>query len=141
MGVKKGGKAKVPAKQAKPPAKPPVRGYVAFGLGFLFPGLGHLFLRSFVRAGVLGFCVIALFLMGVADHGALYVPQAGEPLTYLAAFGDIGIGPAYFLLRGSVAGNPDGATFEYGCTMILLAALLNYLVMLDAFDLAVGNRR
>ncbi len=141
MGVKRGGKAKAPAAQPKLPAKPPARGYVAFSLGFLFPGLGHLFLRSTRRAAILGICVIALFLLGVADHGALYVPRAGQPLTYLAAFGNLGLGPAYFLLLGTVAGSPDGATYEYGCTMILLAALLNYLVMLDAFDLAVGNRR
>jgi hypothetical protein len=31
-------------------------------------------------------------------------------------------------------------TFEYGNTFLLVAGLLNYLGMLDAFDIAVGRK-
>jgi hypothetical protein len=31
-------------------------------------------------------------------------------------------------------------TYEYGNTFLLIAGLLNYLVMLDAFDIAAGRR-
>jgi hypothetical protein len=32
------------------------------------------------------------------------------------------------------------ATYEYGNTFLLIAGLLNYLAMLDAFDIAAGRR-
>jgi hypothetical protein len=32
------------------------------------------------------------------------------------------------------------ATYEYGNTFLLIAGLLNYLVMLDAFDISVGRK-
>jgi hypothetical protein len=32
------------------------------------------------------------------------------------------------------------ATFEYGNMFLLLAGLLNYLAMLDAFDISVGRK-
>ena len=32
------------------------------------------------------------------------------------------------------------ATFEYGDTFLKVAGLLNYLVMLDAFDIRVGRK-
>ena len=31
-------------------------------------------------------------------------------------------------------------TYEYGNTFLLIAGLLNYLVMLDAFDIAAGRK-
>jgi hypothetical protein len=31
-------------------------------------------------------------------------------------------------------------TFEYGWTFLLIAGLLNYLAMLDAFDIAAGRK-
>lgn len=32
------------------------------------------------------------------------------------------------------------ATYEYGNTFLLIAGLLNYLAMLDAFDISVGRK-
>jgi hypothetical protein len=32
------------------------------------------------------------------------------------------------------------ATYEYGTTFLLIAGLLNYLTMLDAFDIAAGRK-
>ena len=32
------------------------------------------------------------------------------------------------------------ATYEYGNTFLLIAGLLNYLAMLDAFDIAAGRK-
>lgn len=40
----------------------------------------------------------------------------------------------------SDVGKAQLATFEYGNTFMMVAGLLNYLVMLDAYDLAVGRK-
>ena len=36
--------------------------------------------------------------------------------------------------------NAARVTYEYGNTFLLIAGLLNYLVMLDAFDIAAGRK-
>jgi hypothetical protein len=46
----------------------------------------------------------------------------------------LGIGFADDLQKAALA------TYEYGNTFLLVAGLLNYLVMLDAFDIAAGRK-
>lgn len=119
-----------------------LRGVMASAAALAIPGLGHAVLGKVPRGLVLFVAIEALLALGIANQGALASPRSGEPLTYLATFGNLGIGPAYFVLRGLGigAGNADHPTYEYGSTFILSAGLLNFLVMLDAFDIAVGNR-
>jgi hypothetical protein len=58
----------------------------------------------------------------------------------------LGTGVLYLLSWASNTGFSDAAefaklaTFEYGNTFLLVAGLLNYLAMLDAFDLAAGRK-
>jgi hypothetical protein len=43
-------------------------------------------------------------------------------------------------MLGYEAGNVTSVTFEYGNTFTAVAGLLNILVMLDAYDVAVGRK-
>jgi hypothetical protein len=60
--------------------------------------------------------------------------------------GNIGTGSLYvisWLLGYGFADDPQQAaraTYEYGNMILLLAGLLNYLTMLDAFDIAAGRK-
>lgn len=48
-----------------------------------------------------------------------------------------------WLLSIGFADDPERArlaTYEYGNTFLLIAGLLNYLTMLDAFDIAAGRK-
>ena len=60
----------------------------------------------------------------------------------LAAFADLGIGAPYFLARALELG--DGrvvaTTYEYGNSFLVVAGLLNMLVVVDAFDIALGRK-
>jgi hypothetical protein len=59
---------------------------------------------------------------------------------------NLGTGVLYLLCWAGRTGFSDAAeyaklaTFEYGNTFLLVAGLLNYLAMLDAFDIAAGRK-
>lgn len=62
------------------------------------------------------------------------------------AIANVGTGALYiisWLMDTGFADDPAQAaraTYEYGNTFLLIAGLLNYLVMLDAFDIAAGRK-
>lgn len=64
------------------------------------------------------------------------------PLVFLAAWADIGIGLPYLLAAslGFGAGQVRAVTFEYGNAFLIVAGLLNVLVVLDAYDVAIGRK-
>jgi len=59
---------------------------------------------------------------------------------------NLGTGVLYIVCWGMGVGFSDDslqaarATFEYGNTFLLIAGLLNYLAMLDAFDISAGRK-
>ena len=83
------------------------------------PGAGHLWLGR--RKGVVFLVVL---------------------LVGLAALADMGIGVPYVIARalGYGAGNVIAVTYEYGNTFLIVAGLLNTLVVIDAFDIAMGRK-
>ncbi len=58
-------------------------------------------------------------------------------------FADLGNGLLYLLSRFLSFGGGElkNATFEFGTAFIAGAGLLNYLVALDAYDIAVGKKK
>jgi hypothetical protein len=74
--------------------------------------------------------------------GRIYPFQTENPLTILAFFADIGNGAAYLLSRVLPVGGGElkRITFEFGTAYIAGAGLLNYLIALDAFDIALGKK-
>jgi len=111
-------------------------------LAWALPGLGHVFLRRFSRGALFGVLILGLFAGGLLLGGKVYRPEPGEPLTYLAALGAAGVGLPFLLVHYAGIGDGDmaGTYFDYGNTFTLVAGLLNLLVVLDAFDVAVGRR-
>jgi hypothetical protein len=113
--------------------------------GFALPGGGHFIQGRWGRGLVLGLSVMGMFLCGIFwMAGHLYVPRPDEWLTIFPFLANIGLGGVYivcFLLRIGLAVNADAPTFEYGNTFVLVAGLLNFLVILDAYDLAIGRKK
>ena len=73
--------------------------------------------------------------------GRLFPLEVAEPLVFLGAIADIGIGLP-FLSHGSWmrARVGDGGHYSYGNTFLMIAGLLNFLVILDAYDIGVGRK-
>jgi hypothetical protein len=110
--------------------------------GWLVPGLGHILLGRWVRGAVFAACVLAMFLLGLAMQGKLYDLAIEQPLHIFALFANIGVGLPYFLAQRMElgAGAMTARTFDYGTTYLWVCGLLNYLVVLDAFDIAQGRK-
>jgi len=81
--------------------------------------------------------------LGLIMGGKIYSFQTENPLTILAFFSDIGNGLLYILSNffSIGVGELKKATFEFGTAFIAGAGLLNYLVALDAFDIARGKKK
>jgi hypothetical protein len=112
-------------------------------LAWLLPGAGHLYLRRPVKGLVLMGAILTLFLLGVFLDARLQ-PYLGfdDPLAMLRSLAQMAMGLPYFLARalGFEAGQVVSVTHEYGNTFTEVGGLLNILVVLDAYDTAVGRK-
>ena len=84
----------------------------------------------------------AMFLFGLLLHGRIFSFEMSEPLVALAAIADVGAGLPGSLARlsGAGTGTVTAVTYEYGNCFLIVAGLLNSLVVLDAYDIAVGRK-
>jgi len=105
------------------------------------PGAGHLWLGR--RKGLVFLVALPLmFTLGLAVQGRLFPFDLSEPLVGLAALADLGVGLIYFIAHalGYGAGEVRAVTYEYGNAFLIVAGLLNLLVVIDAFDIALGRK-
>jgi len=116
------------------------------------PGLGHLIQKRWVRGLFLGGAVWSMFVIGFALGGHLFTIGGREQglavlVPALWMVGDLGSGLLYilcWLLNLGFLETPQATarvTFEYGNTFLVAAGLLNYLAMLDAFDIAARRKQ
>lgn len=119
-----------------------IKALSALILGWFFPGLGHAVQKKYWRALIFFLCVSGMAGMGLFMGGKIYSFQTENPLTILAFFSDIGIGLLYLLAKVIPfgLGNLKNVTFEFGTAYIAGAGLLNYLIALDALDIAMGKK-
>lgn len=109
---------------------------------WLVPGAGHLLQRR-VHKGVIFLVMIpAMFAIGLWLNGRLFPFELSQPLVALAAFASVGNGLPYFVatFMGLGQGVVTAASYEYGNTFLIVAGLLNMLVALDAYDIALGRK-
>jgi hypothetical protein len=106
------------------------------------PGAGHLWLGRRQKGIVFLGTLAAMFVIGLALGGRIFPFLLSEPLVALAAVADAGLGLPWMLARvmGAGAGVVTAASYEYGNTFLIVAGLLNFLVVLDAFDVATGRK-
>jgi hypothetical protein len=128
----------------------PARAWLVGIAAWFFPGAGHLMQRKWGRAAVMGGSVWLCFILGLAMGGHMFDLSTGQGSSALLQVppmvANFGTGVLYiicWLMGVGFADDPQQAaraTFEYGNTFLLIAGLLNYLTMLDAFDIAAGRK-
>ena len=106
------------------------------------PGLGHLWLGRRQKGAIFLVALMAMFLLGLLLKGRLFPFQLAEPLVFLMAFADLGLGLPYVIVRalGFDRGDVIAVTYDYGNAFIIVGGLLNMLVALDAYDIAMGRK-
>lgn len=120
-----------------------LRAIAAMALTFLVPGAGHFLLGRRARALAFFAIVVFMFGLGLAVDGSLFTlrESRGELLLRLASAGSMGSGALYFLaLKFGPQGDITRPMFEYGRTFTLTAGLMNLLLVLDCWDLAVRGK-
>ena len=112
-------------------------------VAWLIPGAGHLMQGRTIRAGLFFTAVMAMFVFGLAMEGELFsIARPPDLLTRLAAAAEIGVGLPYFVAKmlGYGVGDVTAVTYEYGYTFCIVAGLMNALIVLDAYDIALGRK-
>jgi uncharacterized protein DUF6677 len=111
-------------------------------LAWAVPGAAHFWLGRRQKAVVFLVVLSLMFAIGLALRGRIFPFEFSEPLVALAAIADLGLGVPWLLARmmGAGSGEVTATTFEYGNTFLIVAGLLNLLVVLDAFDVAMGRK-
>ena len=115
---------------------------LAPALGWLIPGAGHLIQRRWIRGLLLMASIVTMFLLGLAMQGRVYRPNGGDILDILGFVGDIGAGGLYIVTRamdwgqGAIA----HATADFGTKYIIVAGLLNFIAVADAYHIAIGKK-
>src|ERR1700722_3459351 len=116
---------------------------VAPAVGWLIPGAGHMIQRRWIRGLLLFISISTLFLLGLAMQGRIYKANGGDILDILGFVGDVGAGGLYILTlamdwgQGAIA----FATADYGTKFMIVAGLLNFIAVADAYHIAIGKKR
>ena len=123
-------------------APPPGRTILAAVFAWLLPGAGHYYLGRRGRAAVFFGIVVAGLVMGGLLSGNLYRILPNQPLSTLGTLAAMGAGGPYFLLRFvfGYQGEIVAAGYEYGTAFLLTAGLMNWLLVLDCWDIGSGRK-
>jgi hypothetical protein len=111
--------------------------------GALIPGFGHVVLAKWDRAIVFFGSITLMLGLGIQLQGRLFGPDFGDFFSTLKFIADAGSGLLYWVpwFRGIGAGDPTAYTYDYANLFIYVAGLLNLLVIVDTFDIAMGRKR
>ena len=133
--------------QAAPVVMQPVHKAATLAMcaaGWLVPGLGHLLLGRWIRGLIFAVAVVTMFLLGIAMHGKLFdlTSPFEEPLELFAFIANVGAGVPYWLAERFELGigTMTAPSYDYGTTFLWVCGLLNYLIVLDVYDIAQGRK-
>jgi Family of unknown function (DUF6677) len=111
-------------------------------VAWIVPGAGHLWQGRWQKGIVFLVTLPLMFAIGLTLKGRLFPFEIAQPLVGLAALATLGNGLPYFLARimGLGQGVVTAASYEYGNTFMIVAGLLNMLIVIDAYDIALGRK-
>ena len=115
---------------------------LAPALAWLIPGAGHLIQKRWVRGLLIMGSVVIMFVLGLLMQGRVYRPNGGDVLDILGFIGDFGSGGLYLITRSLDKGHDivAHATADYGTKFMIVAGLLNFISMADAYHIAIGKK-
>jgi Family of unknown function (DUF6677) len=116
---------------------------LAPAIAWLIPGAGHIIQKRWIRGLLILISVTTLFLLGLAMQGRIYKANGGDILDILGFIGDVGAGGLYIVTlamewgQGAIA----FATADYGTKFMIVAGLLNFIAVADAYHIAIGKKQ
>ena len=116
---------------------------LAPAVGWLVPGAGHMIQKRWIRGALLFVSIVTLFVLGLGMQGRIYKANGGDILDILGFIGDVGAGGLYLISlamdwgQGAIA----FATADYGTKFMIVAGLLNFIAIADAYHIAIGKKQ
>ena len=132
--------------KTKPAAEPAQRAsmmaVIAPALGWLIPGAGHMIQKRWIRGALLLVSIASLFVLGLMMQGHIYKANGGDILDILGFIGDLGAGGMYIvtLAMNGGQGAIAFAIADYGTKFMIVAGLLNFIAVADAYHIAIGKK-
>jgi hypothetical protein len=116
---------------------------IAPAVGWLIPGAGHVIQKRWIRGLLLFVSIVTLFVLGLMMQGRIYRANGGDILDILGFIGDLGAGGLYIvtLAREWGQGAIAFATADYGTKFMIVAGLLNFIAVADAYHIAIGKKQ
>src|SRR6266487_3732952 len=99
-------------------------------VAWLIPGAGHLIQKRWIRGVLLMVSIVTMFVLGLLMDGRVYRLN-----------GDVGAGGLYIVTRAMDLGQGAiaHATADYGTKFLIVAGLLNFISVADAYHIAIGK--
>jgi hypothetical protein len=115
---------------------------VAPAIGWLIPGAGHLIQKRWIRGLLLLASVFIMFILGLMMQGHVYKPNGGDILHILNFIGDLGAGGLYIVSVAKDLGQSAiaHASADYGTEFMVVAGLLNFISVADAYHISIGKK-
>jgi hypothetical protein len=133
----------VKAKAVEPAQPASMMSVIAPAIGWLIPGAGHIIQRRWIRGALLLVSIGTLYVLGLMMQGHIYKANGGDILDILGFIGDLGAGGLYIVTlamnwgQGAVA----FAIADYGTKFMIVAGLLNFIAVADAYHIAIGKKQ
>ena len=129
------------ATQAKDEAPPStVRGLAAALCAWIVPGLGPAMLSRWPKALAYFIAVGVLAVVGLTMRGDVLPASSQDAFDRLGFVADLGTGGFYFFSKTLEPAGPDDskAAGDYGTRIFAAAGVLNFLIILEAYE--IGRR-
>ena len=112
------------------------------------PGAGYLWQGRWTRGLLIGAVIWTMFVIGIVSGGAYYPGygfKEGFLLYLLNIFARLGNGLGFIISLFLTLNPPPNvaawSTFEYGGRFLEVAGLLNFLTIIDGFDISLGRKK
>ncbi len=111
-------------------------------VSWALPGAGHLWQGRRMKGFAFLIALPLMFATGLVADGRLFPFDFSDPLVGLSALANLGIGLPYVIANwlGYGLGQVRVVSYEYGNAFLIVAGLLNALVVIDAYDIALGRK-
>jgi hypothetical protein len=117
-------------------------------IAWLLPGVGHIKQGRMKRGLILAVIIWTMFIIGILSGGANYPGWSSKDaflLVLLHGVATFGNGLGYFVTMifqaTPVKDIAAWSTFEYGGKFLEAAGLLNFLAVIDSFDIFYGRKK
>ena len=111
-------------------------------LTWLVPGLGYWLLGRRKAGLIVSGSLLVAVLMGLILGGDLFpLSNVEGTLRRVGGFCQMGLGIPYFIANMILdRGSPLSHTYDYGTNYFLIAGMLNWLAVMDVFDISVRRK-